>query len=104
MVGIHDLIEGEARLWIVMELVDGPSLAHHIAKSGPLAPQHAAALGLQLLDALAAVHAAGALHRDVKPANVLLRRDGSAVLTDFGIAGAGRRRVPDDHRGTGRLP
>ncbi|MCX4405644.1 serine/threonine-protein kinase [Streptomyces sp. NBC_00268] len=86
VVGIHDLVEAEDRLWIVMELVDGPSLAHHIAESGPLAPRHAAALGLQLLDALAAVHAAGTLHRDVKPANVLLRRDGNAVLTDFGIA------------------
>ncbi|MGP4012847.1 serine/threonine-protein kinase [Streptomyces sp. 4N124] len=86
VVGIHDLVEAEDRLWIVMELVEGPSLAHQIAETGPLTPQHAAALGLQLLDALTAVHAAGTLHRDVKPANVLLRRDGNAVLTDFGIA------------------
>ncbi|MEU5634732.1 serine/threonine-protein kinase [Streptomyces rishiriensis] len=86
VVGVHDLVESEDRLWIVMELVDGPSLAHHVARSGPLTPQHAAVLGLQVLDALEAVHAAGTLHRDVKPANVLLRRDGNAVLTDFGIA------------------
>jgi serine/threonine protein kinase len=86
VVGVHDLVESEDRLWIVMELVDGPSLAQRITESGPLTPQHAAALGLQLLDALEAVHAAGTLHRDVKPANVLLRRDGNAVLTDFGIA------------------
>ncbi|MEU3615578.1 serine/threonine-protein kinase [Streptomyces sp. NPDC006872] len=86
VVGIHDLIEAEDRLWIVMELVEGPSLAHRIAETGPLTPQHTAALGLQLLDALEAVHAAGTLHRDVKPANVLLRPGGAAVLTDFGIA------------------
>ncbi|WP_371669976.1 serine/threonine protein kinase [Streptomyces sp. NBC_00289] len=86
VVGVHDLVESEDRLWIVMELVEGPSLAHRIAETGPLTPQHTAALGLQLLDALEAVHAAGTLHRDVKPANVLLRPGGDAVLTDFGIA------------------
>lgn len=86
VVGVHDLVEAEDRLWIVMELVKGPSLAHRIAESGPLTPRHTAALGLQVLDALEAVHAAGALHRDVKPANVLLRHDDDAVLTDFGIA------------------
>ena len=86
VVGVHDLVESEDRLWIVMELVEGPSLAHRIAETGPLTPQHTAALGLQMLDALEAVHAAGTLHRDVKPANVLLRHDDNAVLTDFGIA------------------
>ncbi|WP_221357155.1 serine/threonine-protein kinase [Streptomyces beigongshangae] len=86
VVGVHDLVEYEDRVWIVMELVDGPSLAQLIAQAGPLAPTRVAALGAQLLGALDAVHAVGALHRDVKPANVLLRRDGSAVLTDFGIA------------------
>ncbi len=86
VVGVHDLVEFEDRLWIVMELVRGPSLAARVRRSGPLTPEHTARLGLQLLDALRAVHRAGTLHRDVKPANVLLRPGGDAVLTDFGIA------------------
>ncbi|MFF7650540.1 protein kinase [Streptomyces sp. NPDC007983] len=86
VIGVHDLVEYDGRLWITMELIDGPSLDRHLAASGPLSPQQTAALGLQLLSALEAVHAVGALHRDIKPANVLLRPDGSAVLTDFGIA------------------
>lgn len=59
VVGVHDLVEAEDRLWIVMELVNGPSLAHRTAETGPLTPQHTATLGLQLLDALEAVHNAG---------------------------------------------
>ncbi|MEU3795436.1 serine/threonine-protein kinase [Streptomyces fructofermentans] len=86
VVGVHDLVEHEDRLWIVMELVDGPSLGQLIAQEGALEPRRVAGIGAQLLGALEAVHAVGALHRDVKPANVLLRRDGGAVLTDFGIA------------------
>ncbi|MGK5733658.1 protein kinase domain-containing protein, partial [Streptomyces sp. URMC 124] len=86
VVDIYDLVAYEDRLWIVMELVNGPSLADHLASAGPLSPARTAEVGLQLLAALGAVHAAGALHRDVKPANVLLRGDGSVALTDFGIA------------------
>ncbi|ARZ65740.1 serine/threonine protein kinase [Streptomyces albireticuli] len=86
VVGIYDLVAHEDQVWIVMELVDGPSLADHLTTAGPLPPARTAEIGLQLLDALTAVHAAGALHRDIKPANVLLRADGSVALTDFGIA------------------
>ncbi|MGW6947090.1 serine/threonine-protein kinase [Streptomyces xanthophaeus] len=71
--------------WIVMELVRGGSL-HDRLESGPLAVDQVLRLGLEVLSALRAAHAEGVLHRDVKPANVLLRPDGGAVLTDFGIA------------------
>jgi serine/threonine protein kinase len=71
--------------WLVMELVTGGSLAGRL-EHGPLAPQDAARIGRGVLAALRAAHEAGIQHRDVKPANVLLRPDGSPVLTDFGIA------------------
>src|SRR5262249_54857266 len=86
VVEVYDLVEQEDQLWIVMELVDGPSLAHHLEASGPVPLPRIAEIALQLLGALQAVHAVGALHRDVKPANVLLRADGRVVLPDFGIA------------------
>jgi serine/threonine protein kinase len=78
-------IEGSPFPWIVMELVRGSSLADRL-RQGAMAPQEVARLGRDVLAALRAAHAAGILHRDVKPGNVLLRQDGGAVLTDFGIA------------------
>ncbi|WP_410535758.1 protein kinase domain-containing protein [Streptomyces sp. KL2] len=86
VIDIYDLVEFDGGLWIVMELVPGGSLSERVRSSGPLSPVETARVGLEVLSALNAVHAAGALHRDVKPANVLLRADGSSVLTDFGIA------------------
>lgn len=83
---VHDVVEDLGRPWIVMELVHGRALDRVIAKDGPLSPKAAARIGRQLLAALAAAHAAGVLHRDVKPSNVLLTSDGRAVLTDFGVA------------------
>ncbi|MGW4111223.1 protein kinase domain-containing protein [Actinosynnema sp. NPDC004786] len=71
--------------WIVMELVRGTSLDARLAK-GVLSPAEAARVGRDVLAALRSAHSAGVMHRDVKPGNVLLRTDGSAVLTDFGIA------------------
>ncbi|MFV0136883.1 serine/threonine-protein kinase [Streptomyces sp. HMX87] len=72
--------------WIVMELVRGLSLADLLDAEGPVPPRRAARIGAEVLAALRAAHAAGVLHRDVKPANVLLANDGRVVLTDFGIA------------------
>ncbi|MGW7468211.1 protein kinase domain-containing protein [Streptomyces xantholiticus] len=87
VVTIHHVVDsGEGTYpWLVMELVTGGSLADRLA-TGPMAPVEAARLGREVLAALRAAHDAGIQHRDVKPANVLLRPDGRPVLTDFGIA------------------
>jgi hypothetical protein len=87
VITIHDVLEQDGRPWIVMELIDGRSLADVISQDGPLAPRTAAEVGAQVLAALHRGHQLGVLHRDVKPANVLLERGtGRAVLLDFGIA------------------
>jgi eukaryotic-like serine/threonine-protein kinase len=86
VVTVHDVIEDGGTPWIVMELVDARSLDRVLAEDGPLPPQRAAETGVMLLGALASAHAAGIVHRDVKPGNALLTREGRAVLTDFGIA------------------
>ncbi|MEU8673889.1 protein kinase [Streptomyces sp. NPDC048560] len=86
VVTVHDVIEYDKRPWIVMQYVDGPSLAEAAKESGEIEPREAARIGLHVLSALRAAHSAGVLHRDVKPGNVLLARDGRVLLTDFGIA------------------
>ncbi|MFH8372967.1 serine/threonine-protein kinase [Streptomyces cyaneofuscatus] len=86
VVTVHDVIEYDKRPWIVMQYVDGPSLADEAKEKGDIAPREAARIGLHVLSALRAAHSAGVLHRDVKPGNVLLARGGQVLLTDFGIA------------------
>ncbi|WP_322754463.1 serine/threonine-protein kinase [Frankia sp. Cas3] len=86
IVSVYDVAEEAERHWIVMELVNADSLGEAIRTHGPLPPAQVAAIGLTLVDALAAAHSAGVLHRDIKPGNVLLGRDGHVRLTDFGIA------------------
>lgn len=87
VVVVHDVVEHEGVPHIVMELVDGGTLADRLVTAGPLAPGETARIGLALLGALGAAHERGVLHRDVKPANVLLEAGtGRVVLTDFGIA------------------
>ncbi|MFJ8934723.1 serine/threonine-protein kinase [Streptomyces sp. NPDC102365] len=87
VVTIHHIVDGGEGTypWIVMELVGGGSLADRLER-GPTDPVETARLGREVLAALRAAHDAGIQHRDVKPANVLLRPDGRPVLTDFGIA------------------
>ncbi|GAA2065806.1 hypothetical protein GCM10009801_11510 [Streptomyces albiaxialis] len=91
VIAVHDVAQHEGRPLIVMELVEGPSLADVLDERGTLDPVEAARIGAAVLDALAAAHAVGVLHRDVKPGNILLDRradggEGRVVLTDFGIA------------------
>ncbi|MFE9169909.1 serine/threonine-protein kinase [Streptomyces kebangsaanensis] len=86
VVTVHDVLEHDGRPWIVMELVEGRSLADVVKERGRVEPEEAARTGLWVLRALRAAHAAGVLHRDVKPGNVLLGQDGRVLLTDFGIA------------------
>ncbi|WP_329424479.1 protein kinase [Streptosporangium sp. NBC_01495] len=83
---VHDVVEEDGRPWIVMQLVRSRSLGEIVRSGGPLPPERVASVGLHVLGALRAAHAAGVLHRDVKPENVLLADDGRVVLTDFGIA------------------
>ncbi|MFD5459837.1 serine/threonine-protein kinase, partial [Streptomyces olivaceus] len=85
-VTVYDVVEEDDRPWIVMELVEGKSLAEAIREDGLLEPKRAAEVGLAVLDVLRSAHREGILHRDVKPSNVLIAEDGRVVLTDFGIA------------------
>ncbi|MEU1803840.1 serine/threonine-protein kinase [Streptomyces sp. NPDC019937] len=86
-VTVYDVVDEDDRPWIVMELIEGRSLADVVRDDGPLTPRRAAEVGLAVLDVLRAAHQAGILHRDVKPSNVLISEpDGRVVLTDFGIA------------------
>nr|WP_277349926.1 serine/threonine-protein kinase [Nonomuraea sp. FMUSA5-5] len=85
IVTVHDVVEEDGRPWIVMELVRAWSLEQAVRQSGPLPVIQAAEIGIRVLDAVMHAHAAGILHRDIKPGNVLLTQD-RVVLTDFGIA------------------
>ncbi|MGI5214286.1 protein kinase domain-containing protein [Plantactinospora sp. CA-290183] len=91
VVQVYDVVTEGGRPWIVMELLDARSLADLVMQDGPLAPRAVAKIGIALLGALEVAHAIGVLHRDVKPANVLICSDGRCVLTDFGVA-----RMPTD--------
>ena len=83
---VFDVVEEDGKPWLVMELVSSRSLQDILEQDGPLAPGVVARIGLDVLGALEAAHASRIVHRDVKPANVLVDREGRACLTDFGIA------------------
>ncbi|WKU07328.1 serine/threonine-protein kinase [Micromonospora sp. HUAS LYJ1] len=86
VVRIYDVVHDGDNPWIVMEYVPSRSLQQLLTTEGPLDPHRVARIGLAVLAALRAAHAAGVLHRDVKPHNVLVADDGRVVLTDFGLA------------------
>ena len=86
IIRVYDVVEEDRRPWIVMQLVRYPSLSEVVRDDGPLPPDRAARVGLEILAAITAAHAAGVLHRDVKPGNVLLGPEDQVVLTDFGMA------------------
>jgi serine/threonine protein kinase len=85
IVRFFDVVLDDGLPWIVMELVPSKSLYDLVRQDGPLPPERVARIGLDLLAGLRAAHAEGVLHRDVKPANVLVSTNGRVVLTDFGL-------------------
>ncbi|MDA2803160.1 serine/threonine-protein kinase [Nocardiopsis suaedae] len=86
IVTVHDVFDFEDNPWVVMELIPGHSLDQELAENGPLPPSRAAALAGALIEGLKSAHAAGVVHRDIKPGNVMVCESGRVVITDFGIA------------------
>ena len=85
-VAVYDVVKHDGRPWLVMEYVDGQTLADEISRDGQLSPQRVADIGAQLAGALARAHERRIVHRDIKPGNVLIDKAGRPKISDFGIA------------------
>ena len=85
-VAVYDVVKHEGRPWLVMEYVEGQTLADEISRDGQISPQRVADIGAQLAGALARAHERRIVHRDIKPGNVLIDKAGRPKISDFGIA------------------
>src|SRR5690349_12653887 len=92
LVGIHEVGRHDGQPYLVMDLVEGRTLTT-LLEDGPLTPERAVAVALDVVQPLAAVHRTGLIHRDIKPDNIMIRPDGRAQLIDFGLAA---RETTDD--------
>ncbi|WP_158883191.1 protein kinase domain-containing protein [Amycolatopsis anabasis] len=88
VISVYDVVAEDDQRWLVMEFLPSVSLAELLTERGRLPVAETARIGAQVADALAAVHARGVVHRDIKPGNILVTEDGLAKLTDFGISRA----------------
>jgi serine/threonine protein kinase len=104
---VHDVFEDGTDIWLVMEYIPSRSMAKFLSEHGKLTPEQAASLGVLLGSTLAAMHAAGIVHRTLEPGNVLLADDGGVKITDIGITGGGPSaayRAPEVTRGEPAVP
>ena len=88
VISMFDVVVHDDRPWLVMEYLPSRSLAVVLGEKGPMTPKDAAEIGRQVADGLSAAHAAGVVHRDIKPGNILLAEDGTAKISDFGVSRA----------------
>jgi serine/threonine-protein kinase len=101
IVALYDFVKTESQMYLVLEYIRGFSLAEVLAKKPRLRPEVVAGIGVEVARALAHAHERAVVHRDVKPANVLLTREGGVKLVDFGIAQRARLPTGDEPLGSG---